>query len=213
LATPADLVRDGCDQLPGYIGGLFAELLLAAYGSPGGAPVRLSPSATAPLPGNTAAFYALTTIWEAVFRVEERLRDKDADVRDGYDLADYSRQRRPGNSAGSFRAALDAIPRLAAGRDEDMEAWAARVLERLNKLAREHPGIDEAERWRPVPSRACPYCRCFFLKVQEDARGQPGPGVRCFGHLPSGEPCRAAWASLAEIAQDLERAETANVEG
>jgi hypothetical protein len=38
-------------------------------------------------------------------------------------------------------------------------------------------------------------------------RGQPDGRVGCFGHLPSGDPCRAAWASLAEIARDLEAAE------
>jgi hypothetical protein len=199
VTTPADLVREQCDQMPGYIGGLFAEMLLAAYGSPDGAPVRLSPSATAPLPGNAAAFYALTTIWEAIPRIEARLR---------YELNGHPGQRR-GGSGGNLLDSLAAIPNLAAGLDEDAEAWAARALEWLGNLARQHPGIDEAERWRPVPSRPCPYCRCYFLKVLEDARGQPAGRVGCFGHLPSGEPCRAAWASLAEIAQDLERAETA----
>jgi len=106
-------------------------------------------------------------------------------------------------------AALTAIPRLAAGLDSDMEAAAARVIERWVNGARVVQAIDEAERWRPVPSRPCPYCRCFFLRVLIDSRGQPAGRVGCFGHLPSGAPCRAAWASLAEIAQDLERAETA----
>jgi hypothetical protein len=203
LATPADLVREQCNQMPGYIGGLFAEMLLAGYGSSDGAPVRLSPSSAAPLPGNAAAFYALTTIWEAIPRIEARLR---------YELNGHPGQRR-GGSGGNLLDALAAIPNLAAGLDEDAEAWAARALEWLNNLARTQPGIDEAERWRPVPSRACPYCRCFFLRVLIDSRGQPAGRVGCFGHLPSGEPCRAAWASLAEIAQDLERAETADLDG
>jgi hypothetical protein len=116
---------------------------------------------------------------------------------------------RRGGSEGNTMAALAAIPRLAAGLPEDAGANAVRYLEHLANEARSVQAIDEAERWRPVPSRACPYCRCFFLKVLEDARGQPAGRVGCFGHLPSGEPCRAAWASLAEIAQDLERAGTA----
>jgi len=87
------------------------------------------------------------------------------------------------------------------------------MLSRWIGAAQAVAAIDEAERWRPVPSRACPYCRCYFLRVLEDARGQPAGRVGCFGHLESGEPCRAAWASLAEIAQDLERAEIADLDG
>jgi hypothetical protein len=37
-----------------------------------------------------------------------------------------------------------------------------------------------------------------------DAAGQPAGRVECFGHTPGGEPCRAAWAGLLQIAQDLD---------
>jgi hypothetical protein len=212
LATPADLVRDNCTQLVAFRPRL--EELITDQPSPAGGPAAMAPRpGEVPFPGDAQAFGMLMIVWEAVFRIEERLRDEDAEAQDGYDLSDYPRQRRPGNSTGSFLAALDAIPKLAAGRDEDMEAWAARALDRLNNVIRAHPAIDEAERWRPVPSRPCPYCRCYFLRVLIDSRGQPAGRVGCFGHLPSGEPCRAAWASLAEIAQDLERAETADLDG
>jgi hypothetical protein len=118
-----------------------------------------------------------------------------------------------GGSRGNTEAALAAITNLAAGLDEDVEDATIRVLNRWIGAAQAVAAIDEAERWRPVPSRPCPYCRCFFLRVLIDSRGQPAGRVGCFGHLPSGEPCRAAWASLAEIAQDLERAETAGLDG
>jgi hypothetical protein len=170
--TPADLVRGNCDVLPAYVSGLFAELLLAGPGSPDGAPVRPSPPATAPPPGNAAAFYALTAIWEAVPRIEARLR---------YELTGHPGQRR-GGSAGNFLLALAAIPKLAAGLDEDAEAWAARMLERLNDLARMQPGIDEAQRWRYVRGRACPYCGCWTLKVLLDAAGRPAGHVECHSH-------------------------------
>jgi hypothetical protein len=171
VATPADLVREACDQMPGYIGDLFTELLLAAYGSPDGAPVRPSGSAVAPPPGNVAAFYALTTIWEAVPRIEARLR---------YELNGHPGQRR-GGSGGNLLGALAAIPKLAAGLDEDAEAWTARALEWLNDLARKQPGIDEAEQWRHIRGRPCPYCRCLVtIKVLLDAAGRPTGHVECF---------------------------------
>jgi hypothetical protein len=216
LATPADLVRDNCGRLPGYIGGLFAETLLAAYGSPDGAPVRLSPSAVAPMPGDAAAFYALTTIWEAIPRIEARLR---------YELNGHPGQRR-GGSGGNLLDALAAIPKLAAGLDEDAEAWAARMLEWLNDLAREHPGIDEAQRWRHVRGRACPYCKLWStVKVLLDRAGQPtgyvecrsAASVRCAdangrrpsAHISTDDHGRVvlAWADgLVEAAPDLEEA-------
>jgi hypothetical protein len=197
VTNPADLVRDNCDQMPGYIDALFAELLLAGRGSADGAPVHLSRSAAAPLPGDAAAFYALTTIWEAIPRIEARLR---------YELNGHPGERR-GGSGGNLLDSLAAIPKLAAGLDEDAEAWAARALEWLGNLAREHPGIDEAEQWRPVQARACPFCGCYFLKVLLDAAKRPAGRIECFGHLPSGAPCRATWARLADIVPDLARAD------
>jgi hypothetical protein len=194
LTTAADLVRDNCTALAGYRAALERHVTQAS--SPGGG---MAPRpADAPFPGDPQAFAALMVIWEKVPRLEAALR---------LAVAGHPGLRR-GGSSGNFLEALAAIPGLAAGLDEDAEALAGRILEWLVDVARAVPAIDEAERWRPVPSRACPYCGCFFLKVMIDSRGQPAGRVGCFGHLGPGEPCRAAWGSLAEIAQDLERAET-----
>jgi hypothetical protein len=196
LTDPADLVREACDLLAGLMPRLAAEL--AEQSAAGPAPGMTTRAADTPEPWNAPAGRALMDGHEGVRRLEAVLK---------YMVAGHPGARR-GGSAGNTMAALTAIPRLAAGLPDDVEASSVRYLEHLINAARAVQAIDEAERWRPVPSRSCPYCRCYFLRVQEDARGQPGPSVRCFGHLPSGEPCRAAWASLAEIAQDLERAGT-----
>jgi hypothetical protein len=179
------------------------ELLVAEPSSTQNAAVGMSPRpADTPEPWDAPAGRALMDGHEGVRRLEAVLR---------YALNGHPGPRR-GCSEGNTREALSAIPRLAAGLSQDAEADAARVVGRWVNAARAVPAIDEAEQWRPVPSRACPYCRCFFLRVLIDSRGQPAGRVGCFGHLPSGEPCRAGWASLAEIAQDLERAETADLE-
>jgi hypothetical protein len=201
LTDPADLVREACDLLAGLMPRLAAEL--AEQSAAGPAPGMTTRAADTPEPWNAPAGRALMDGHEGVRRLEAVLK---------YMVAGHPGARR-GGSAGNTMAALTAIPRLAAGLPDDVEASSVRYLEHLINAARAVAAIDEAERWRPLPQRPCPYCACYFLRVQEDARGQPGPTVRCFGHLPSGEPCRAAWASLAEIAQDLERAETANVDG
>jgi hypothetical protein len=196
LTDPADLVREACDLLAGLMPRL--ELLVAEPSSTQNAAVGMSPRpADTPEPWDAPAGRALMDGHEGVRRLEAVLR---------YMVAGHPGLRRGGSTVNTHQA-LDAIPRLAAGLPENIEAASVRYLEHLANEARAVQAIDEAERWRPVPSRACPYCRCYFLKVLEDARGQPAGRVGCFGHLPSGEPCRAAWASLAEIAQDLERAE------
>jgi len=190
LATPADLVRDNCTRLAAYHPRL--EELVTGQPSPAGGPAGMAPRpGEAPFPGDAQAFAALMIVWEAVFRIEERLHDEDAGTWDGYDLPDYPRRRRPGNSTGNFLAALDAIPKLAAGRDEDLEAWAARALERLSNVIRAHPAIDEAQQWRHLRGRACPYCGCVTtLKVLLDARHRPTDRVECFaGARATGERC------------------------
>ena len=198
LATPADLVREACDLLSGYMGTL--ELLVAEPASTQNAAVGMSPRpADTPEPWDATVGRALMDGHEGVRRLEAVLR---------YTLNGHPGQRR-GGSTGNTMAALDAIPKLAAGLDDYDEAVTARIIGRWVNAARAVAAIDEAEQWRPVPQRPCPYCRLCWLKVMIDPRGQPAGRVGCFGHLPSGEPCRAAWASLAEIAQDLERAETA----
>jgi len=201
LATPADLVQEACDLLSGYMGTL--ELLVAEPSAAQNAAVGMSPRpADTPEPWDATVGRALMDGHEGVRRLEAVLR---------YTLNGHPGMRRGGSSRNTI-AALTAIPKLAAGLDEDVEDATIRMLTRWIIAAQAVAAIDEAERWRPVPSRACPYCRCFFLRVLEDARGQPAGRVGCFGHLESGEPCRAAWASLAEIAQDLERAETADLD-
>lgn len=190
MATPAELVRGNCELLPAHITALFTELLLAGPASPDGAPVRPSALASSPPPGDAAAFYILNTIWESVFRIEEWLHDETADAWDGYDLISYPRRRR-GSSAVNFLDALAAIQKLAAGRDEDVEAAAGRLLEQLNEMARAHPGIDEAQQWRHIRGRACPYCkRLATLKARLDARGRPDGHIECFA-VPraNGERC------------------------
>jgi len=196
LTDAADLVQEACDLLAGYLPRL--EELLAEPDASGPAPGMVTRAAEVPEPWNAPAGRALMDGHEGVRRLEAALR---------YALNGHPGRRR-GGSTMNTREALDAIPRLAAGLAGDAEALAARVIDRWVNAARAVAAIDEAERWRPVPSRPCPYCRCFFLRVLEDSRGQPAGRVGCFGHLESGEPCRAAWASLAEIAQDLERAGT-----
>jgi hypothetical protein len=197
LADPADLVREACDLLAGLMPRLAAEL--AEQSAAGPAPGMTTRAADTPEPWNAPAGRALMDGHEGVRRLEAVLK---------YMVAGHPGRRR-GGSAGNTMAALTAIPRLAAGLPDDVEASSVRYLEHLINAARAVQAIDEAERWRPVPSRPCPYCRCYFLQVLEDARGQPAGRVRCLGHLEPGVPCRAAWASLAEIAQDLERAGTA----
>ena len=201
LATPADFVQEMCDQLSSLMGTL--ELEIAEPASTQNAAVGMSPRpADTPEPWDATVGRALMDGHEGVRRLEAVLR---------YTLNGHPGQRRGGSSRNTI-AALTAIPKLAAGLDEDAEDATIRMLTRWIIAAQAVAAIDEAERWRPVPSRPCPYCRLCWLKVMIDPRGQPAGRVACFGHLPSGEPCRAAWASLAEIAQDLERAETADLD-
>ena len=194
MTAPADLVRDHATELAGYrdrLEGLVAEP--AAPGSTAGMAPR---PADPPMPGNPAAFTALMVIWEAVPRLEASIR---------LAVAGHPGGRRP-SSERHFLQALESVVTLSGGLDEDGEALAARILERLADLARRIPDIDEAQRWRPVPQRPCPWCGCYFLRVLLDARGQPAGRVECFGHTQDGEPCRAAWARLLDLASDLEEA-------
>jgi hypothetical protein len=165
VTTPADLVRDSCAQLAGYRATL--ERVVTEPSSPQGG---MGPRpADAPFPGDAQAFAALMVIWEKVPRLEASLK---------LAVAGHPGLRR-GGSAGNFLDALSAIPALAAGLDEDAEAAAARILEWLVDLARAVPAIDEAQRWRYVRGRACPYCGCWALKVLLDAAGRPSGHVEC----------------------------------
>jgi hypothetical protein len=165
VTAPADLVRDSCGQLASYRA--ILERLVTQESCAGGG---MAPRpADAPFPGNAQAFAALMVIWEKVPRLEAALR-----------LAVTGHPgRRRGGSAGNFLDALAAIPGLAAGLPEDDEAAAGRILEWLVDLARAVPAIDEAQRWRYVRGRACPYCGCWALRVLLDAAGRPAGRVEC----------------------------------
>lgn len=183
LADPADLVREACTLLAGYLPVL--ERLLAEPSAELAAPGMTPRAADAPEPWNAQAGRALMDSHEGVRRLEAALR---------YALNGHPGQRR-GCSPGNTDAAFDAIPKLAAGLSQDAEARAARILERWINEARAVRAIDEAQRWRALPQRRCPYCECWFLKVALDARGNATTRVECFGHLPSGAPCRAVAAT------------------
>jgi hypothetical protein len=199
VTDPADLVQEACDQLAGILPRLRRETWQPSAEGP--APGMTARGAAAPLPGNPPAFYAKTGIDASARQLEGILLYAAGARRPGPLSA------RGGGDGGTLKA-LKAITRLIARADDDLYRMVVSELEQRLGEAQQVRAIDEAERWRPLPQRPCPYCRCYFLKVQEDARGQPGPSVRCFGHLAPGEPCRASWQSLAEIAQDLERAGT-----
>lgn len=180
MTTPAELVRDGCTALAGYRAAL--ERHVTEPSSPqGGMAPRL---ADAPFPGDAQAFGVLMVIWEKVPRLEAALR---------LAVAGHPGLRR-GGSAGNFLDALAAIPGLAAGLDEDAEAAAASVLERLADLARAVPAIDEAQRWRYVRGRCCPYCGCWALRVLLDAAGRPSGHVECHA-APVARGGEMAWCA------------------
>jgi hypothetical protein len=187
----ADLVRDGATRLAGYLPRLEDEI--GEPSAPVGSALMAPRPADAPLPGNAQAFTALMVIWEAIPRLEARLR---------LEIAGHPGPRR-GGSAGNVLEALEAVVSLSGGMGADGEALAARALEKLADVARAVAGIDEAERWRRVPQRACPFCGCYFLQVLEDDRGEPSGRVECWGHTEAG-PCRAAWARLLDLASDLD---------
>lgn len=165
MTTPAELVRDNAALLAGYHPRL--EYLLAEPSSreDGIAPLP----ADAPFPGNAQAFAALMVITEKVPRLEARLK---------LEVAGHPGMRR-GLSTGNFLAALSAIPGLAAGLDEDGEAAVARLLEWLVNLARSVRAIDEAQQWRYVRGRRCPYCKNVTLQVLLDAARRPTGHVEC----------------------------------
>jgi hypothetical protein len=93
-----------------------------------------------------------------------------------YAMAGHPGLRRGGSDVNT-REALKAIPKLAAGLDRDGEAAVVRILERWINEARCLPAIDEARQWRPLPSRACPYCGFCWLRGDMDTRP---PVVACF---------------------------------
>ncbi len=196
MATPADLVREACDLLAGYLPRLARETPepdCTAFAAPG---MTARPSA-APIPGNVPAFYALTGIHATALQLEGVLKYAAGARRPGL-LAVR------GGSTVNVHEALNAICALIDIADDDLYRMVISELEQRLAEAGAVPGIDEAQRWRPVQSRPCPYCGCFFLRVLLDAHLQPGGRVECFGHTEAGAPCRAAWARLLDLASDLD---------
>jgi hypothetical protein len=197
VTNPADLVQEACDLLADILPRLARET--AEPSAEGPAPGMHARAAAAPLPGNAPAFYARTGI-DATARQLEGVLKYAAGARRPGPLAVR------GGSAANTLEALDAICGLIAIADDDLYRLVISELEQRLNEARQVRAIDEAEQWRPVPSRACPYCGCFFLRVLIDARGSPTGRIECFGHRESGAPCRATWPSLADIVPDLARA-------
>ena len=117
LAT--GLVRDNATQLAGYQATLGE--LITETSTPGSTAGMAPRPADAPLPGNAQAFGALMVIWEAVPRLEAAIR---------LAIAGHPGRRRGGSPA-NFLEALQSIVALSGGLDEDGEAAAARILERL----------------------------------------------------------------------------------
>jgi hypothetical protein len=166
LADPDGLAREACTLLAGYLP-VLERLVAEPTSAPGGAAGMTPRAADAPEPWDGQAGRALMDAHEGARRLEAALR---------YAVTGHPGQAR-GGSAGNTAAALDAIPRLAAGLGQDAEGAAARILERWINEARCLPAIDEARVWRPLPSRACPYCECFWLKGDMDTRP---PVIACF---------------------------------
>ena len=193
MTAPADIVREACDLLAALYPRLAAETPdpdCSAFAAPG---TTARPPA-APVPGNAAVIYAKTGIDAAARQLEGVLL--------------YSAgSRRPGpvrgGSDANTLAALEAIGRLIARADDDLYRMVVAELEQRLDEARSVPVIDEAERWRPVPQRPCPYCGYSTLRVLLDAAGQPAGRVECSGRTEEG-PCRAAWAGLIKLASDLD---------
>ena len=199
MTDPADLMQEACGLLAQVLPRL-ARLTPVPDETAFAAPGMTARPAAAPVPGNPAAFFACTSIGSSARWAEGLLLYAlGASRRDG---------RRAGSDANTIRVLTEVIPKLAAGLDGD-EAYGMVLRELDARLdeARSVRAIDEAEQWRPVRSRPCPYCGCFFLRVLLDAAKRPTGHIECFGHRESGAPCRAAWASLADIVPDLARAD------
>ena len=118
----------------------------AAHGKPGSRP-----------PWNTAAANAVMDAHAAARRIEAHLF---AEV--------TGRPRRPrGGSDANTIAAIHTIAALAASITQDTARLAEREIGRLVIPIRQHPDIDEEERWQRVHGAACPYCQVPMLRLGE----------------------------------------------
>jgi len=207
VTDPADLVQEACAQLAKLVPRLRQETPVpdeTAFAAPG---MTARPPA-APLPGNAPAFFAYTSIQSSARRAVDLML-----YAAGSGKRDEWQEGRGGSDANTIRILTRVIPKLAAGAKlaggagDEAYGLVLRELDARVEEARSVRAIDEAEQWRPVRSRACPSCGCFFLRVLLDAAKRPAGRIECFGHTESGAPCRAAWPSLAGIVPDLARAD------
>jgi hypothetical protein len=213
---PDDQVRDACTRLAGYLATLERVLPDPSAGGMPGIPV---PRPVQPLPGDQAAWFALTSALEGIRRLEALLRYLGP--------AGHPGPRRS-MSATATAGALAALPKLAAGPGEDLETAAGWYLERLIRGCQSVPAIDEITRYRSLPKGggglppACPCCGCLSLKAVLGPDGRLTGRVECHayrcrdgaGYQPSaqmgtdehGRAC-LAWADgKIQIAPELEPA-------
>jgi hypothetical protein len=210
LADPADLVREACTLLAGY----FPQLpgLAAEPAAEGPAPGMHGRGASAPVPGDPQAFFAYTSIQSSARWAEELLL---------YAVGASKRDVRVNGWGGSddrtLKLLTEVIPKLAAGAGDDaFRLIMSEMDQRLDETKRLR-AIDEARQWRPLPSRACPYCGFFWLRGDMDARppvitcwlaGCPGDSngarpVATIGTDEHGVPC-LRWPDLTETVPDFD---------
>ena len=160
-------MQEACDLLAALYPRLAAETPdpdCSAFAAPG---VTARPPA-APVPGNAAVIYAKTGIDAAARQLEGILLYNAGSRRPG--------PVRGGSDANTL-AALEAIGRLIARADDDLYRMVVAELERRLDEARSVPAIDEAERWRPVPSARLPALR-VLLPAGAGGRGGRAVGPR-----------------------------------
>ncbi len=184
MTDPADLVQEACAQLAKLVPRLRQETPVpdeTAFAAPG----MTARPAAAPVPGNPPAFFAYTSIGSSArWLADLMLYAAGAGKRDEW------QEGQGGSDANTVRVLTKVIPKLAAGADDDTYRMVITELEQRLEEARKVRAIDEAEQWRPVRSRPCPSCGCYFLRVLLDARGRPAGRIECFGHRAAGAPCR-----------------------
>lgn len=174
MADPADLVREACTLLAGYLPQLERETP-EADNSGFAAPGMTGRPPAAPLPGNPAALFALTGI-DATARQLEGVLKYAAGARRPGPLAV-----RGGSAANTYKA-LEAVTALFAAveGDRDLEWLVIAELDRRLAETRSVPAIDEELLWRPLPKRPCPYCGYCWLRVLLDQAGRSTGHVECF---------------------------------
>jgi hypothetical protein len=171
LATPADLVREACDQLAVLLPRLRQET--PELSSEGFVTGTIGRHTVAPVPGNPPAFFAKTGIDASARQLEGVLLYNAGARRPGPLSA------RGGGDGGTLKA-LAAIARLIAKADDDLYRMVVSELEQRLGEAQAVRAIDEAQRWRHVRGRACPYCKCLVtIKVLLDRDLQPTGYVEC----------------------------------